>query len=191
MDELESILGIRPAFGGYHKTQGTKNALLNLGSGCYLEVLAIDYDNTAIKASRWMGIEHITSPRITRWALKSNRIESDVEILKRYNDAMGTIFQGSRKTTNGDILAWEMTLPLANPKIELIPFVVDWSDSDYHPTEKLNHKCTLKDIRFSSSTADKTNLVFDELGISNSIYQGVKKEISITIESPNGLISLI
>lgn len=190
MDELESKLGIRPVFGGYHKTQGTKNALLNLGDGCYLEVLAIDHDNTEIKSPRWMGVDLISGPSITRWAIKSENIELDSQILKRYNDSMGEISKGSRMTNTSETLAWKMILPLATPEIELIPFMVDWSDSAFHPTEKLEEGCTLKEISFAGNAPDKSNRVFDELGISNFISKSNKTEITITIESPKGSIIL-
>ncbi len=190
MSDIESHLGIRPVFGGYHKTQGTKNALLDLDDGCYLEILAIDHDNINIKTSRWMGIDLILEPRITRWALKSDHIESDSEILKSHNKEMGTIYQGSRKTTTGETLAWKMILPLSSPDIELIPFMVDWSESAFHPTEKLQEGCSLKEISLAGSAADKSNQVFNELSISNNISNTINTTISITIEGPNGLIIL-
>jgi len=46
IDEFEKLSGLRPVFGGYHTTKGTKNALVNLGNECYLEILAIDEGNT-------------------------------------------------------------------------------------------------------------------------------------------------
>lgn len=190
MNEIENQLGIRPIFGGYHKTQGTKNALLDLDSGCYLEILAIDHDNIDIKSPRWMGIDYLCEPRITRWALKSDNIESDSEILKSHNDEMGTIYQGSRKTTTEETLAWKMILPLASPDIELVPFMVDWSDSTFHPTEKLQKGCSLKEISFAGSAADIQNPIFNELGISNIISNTDNTEISVTIEGPDGFIIL-
>jgi hypothetical protein len=190
MDHIESQLGVRPVFGGYHKTQGTKNALLNLGEGCYLEILAVDEHNAKIKSPRWMGIDLITKSRITRWALKSEDIDLDSKVLNAHNDKMGTIYQGSRKTTTGETLAWKMILPLSSPDIELIPFMVDWSESAFHPTEKLQEGCSLKEISLAGSAADKSNQVFNELSISNNISNTINTTISITIEGPNGLIIL-
>ena len=55
MDDFEELLGVRPIFGGYHKTFGTKNALINLDKGVYLELLAADNSNMDVQKPRWMG----------------------------------------------------------------------------------------------------------------------------------------
>lgn len=103
-DYFEELLGVRPVFGGYHHMQGTKNALLNLGDGCYLELLAIDESNKDIKAPRWMGIDLLSAPKLTRWAVKSEDLESDSEILQTANREMGMIIKGARKAVDGSDL---------------------------------------------------------------------------------------
>jgi len=190
MSQLEDQLGIRPVFGGFHKTQGTKNALLNLGAGCYLEILAIDEENTEINGPRWMGIDLITEPRVTRWAIKSETIKQDSETLKSYDSKMGEIYQGSRKTTAGETLAWKMILPLPSPKIELMPFMVDWSGSAFHPTEKLEDICSIKEISFVGNSPNTSNEVFNKLNISTFISKAEKDMISVTIKGPSGIVVL-
>lgn len=190
MDRIGRQLGIHPVFGGYHRTQGTKNALLNLGDGCYLEILAKDDSNTTISEPRWMGIDLIKKARITRWALKSNDIEKDSNILSSHYPNMGTTYQGSRLTTTGETLAWKMILPLSTPEIELIPFMVDWSQSSFHPTEKLQRGCSLKSITFASNDADKKKEYFDELGIQYRITKSTAVTITAIIEGPKGSILL-
>jgi len=59
-------IGVDPFIGGRHLTKGTKNAILNLGNSAYLEILAIDTQNTNVMENHWMGIDLISSPRITR-----------------------------------------------------------------------------------------------------------------------------
>ena len=52
IDYIEELLGIRPVFGGRHLSNGTKNALLNLGDNCYLEILAVDDESIVLDSFR-------------------------------------------------------------------------------------------------------------------------------------------
>ena len=184
--DLESSLGVKPSFGGYHKTKGTMNALLNLGNLCYLEILAVDESNKTITSPRWMGVDLVEEPRITRWAIKSQNLKSDQELLQQYNPEMGEIFGGSRQTPSGDLLEWEMILPLANPEIELAPFMVNWAANSIHPTENLDAECLLVAIEFGHQTPDSSQGLFKKLSIDQSIKSAAEIEISIRIRTTSG-----
>ena len=88
MDSLENQLGVRPILGGTHPNQGTKNALLHLGGQTYLELLAIDTDNTTIQNGRWMGMDLIQKAQFTRWAIRSTDLAKDCSIVQNYNPCL-------------------------------------------------------------------------------------------------------
>lgn len=191
LDSIEHQLGVRPIFGGRHLNKGTKNALLNLGNACYLEILSIDEENKNIPAPRWMGIDLIENSCITRWALKSNQLEEDRNILNNYDPSLSEVFQGERQTEKGSILKWKMLLPKAEPKIELAPFMVDWSNSVEHPTLGLSNLCSLEEIKFKApkeqlSIRNCFNSLFDKV----LIQESKKEQISIIIKGPKGLLIL-
>ncbi len=187
---LAQVLGVEPSMGGRHLTKGTKNAVLNLGNACYLEVLALDQDNEERNGPRWMGIDLISSPRVTRWSLKSQTLFSDSEVLKSYNPRMGEIDGGSRELGGGGILEWQMTLPLAEPIIDLVPFVTQWPVTSIHPTERMENICSLEYIRFTHPEPKAIQEVFNQLEIENRLLKGAEPEIRIGIRGPKGFLEL-
>ncbi|MDF1697614.1 MAG: VOC family protein [Saprospiraceae bacterium] len=190
MEYIEALLGAKPTIGGRHLTKGTKNALLNLGNSCYLEILAADTENVEFKGQRWMGIDLITKPKITRWSLKSENLIGDSKVLEKYDPRISSISGGKRKTADGNSLSWEMILPASTPEIELMPFMTDWSSSSTHPTNDLPEMCTLKTIELTHPNPSKIHSFFDQLQTGLTIRKGGFEKICITIQSPNGLQTL-
>lgn len=190
MDSFEKKTGCRPVFGGYHLTQGTKNALVNLGNQCYLEFLAIDKDNNKIKANRWMGIDLIEKPTMTRWALKSSELERENEILKAYNPQLANITGGQRKTPKGKMLKWKLTMPLPKPAIELKPFLIDWQNSEAHPTDNLAQECKIVWLEFRTPNPQMLSHIFAQFSFDAKVVKGNSPEIKLLIKSVKGIIEI-
>jgi len=190
MKDFENLLGVAPKFGGYHTNQGTKNAILNLGNQIYLEIITVDFKNKNISAPRWMGVDLINIPKITRWSLKSENLNRDSIVIKNHNNMMGNIHGGQRKMSNGKLLTWEMILPLAKPEIEVIPFMTDWQNSDVHPTDSMEEICQLLDLTVSHPTPELIQPVFDELDVNLNILKSEITSINIKIKCPNGIIKI-
>lgn len=187
---FEAISGIRPVFGGYHTTQGTKNAIINLGNKRYLELLAADDTNLAISSPRWMGVDFLKQAQITRWSLKSENLPKDSLLVKNYQTEMGIIQGGQRKTARGNILTWEMIMPLAAPEVEIIPFMTDWQNSAVHPTDVLPEQCQLIDLKFTHPTPNLLEPTFQKLSLDSVIVRDTKMSIKASIQCPNGIIEI-
>ena len=190
VDWFEEKLGVRPRMGGKHAQEGTQNAILNVGNGCYLEILAIDPGNTAKNADRWMGVDLITKPRLTRWCLKSSALVRDSRTLKKYDPAMGVIQAGSRRTVSGKVLSWEMARPLPTPEVDIVPFMTDWDRSESHPTDDLPEISTLLDVTLKHPDPDRVKTLFIDLSISFSVLEGKRQSISIKLLTPQGILTL-
>lgn len=188
--DLENKLGVKATIGGAHLTQGTKNALINLGDQCYLEILAIDQTNTDIKAPRWMGIDLLQSAKVTRWALKTQDITQDSKALQQYNSDMGQVTGGSRKMTNGKTLAWQIAMPLPSPEVDIIPFITDWSESEAHPTDSMDHECKLLELRLNHPIPTEVQNLFDQMFIDFKINKSTNATIKAIIQCPNGIVQL-
>jgi hypothetical protein len=190
LSDLSEKLGVKPVIGGRHLRHGTKNALINLGNQCYLEILAKDEENSTFKGSRWMGLDLITQPTITRWAVKSPDIEKGSIILKNYQSDLGQISSGERLTTDGSLLKWKMTLPTSEPGVDIIPFLLDWSESRFHPCDRLENECELVNIVFYNPQPQLIQSVFSSMSIKNKILHSPEPKIEIKIKGLNGEISL-
>lgn len=187
---FEEKLGVTPVIGGKHLTQGTHNALLNLGQNSYLEILSIDHQNTKIQPPRWMGIDLIKKPLITRWCLKTPDIHKDAKIINSINTDLGQVMEGKREKPNGEIIEWKLTRTLANPIIELTPFLIDWSASTSHPTSGLPQHCNLHTIELTHPSPKPLNKILNHLDTTYTISKGSKPDFKIALEGSNGIVHL-
>ena len=189
--ELQQKLGVKAQIGGRHSTQGTKNALINLDKDCYLELLCIDEENSQIQPPRWMGIDLYTKSQITRWALKSSQIEQGAAILKSYHPDMGKLFGGSRNVADGSVLKWNMCLPLAAPEVEIAPFLVDWSQSEIHPSKRMpDMNCKMLDFYAIHPNPESYANVMEKFGIDLRIERGENISLRLVLECPNGKVEI-
>ena len=76
-------LGVTPAPGGRHALMGTHNALLGLGPGCYLEVIAVDPEAPPPDRPRWFGLDHArvraalaARPRLLHWVARCHDLDA-------------------------------------------------------------------------------------------------------------------
>ena len=187
VNDLEQRLGVKPVIGGRHATQGTKNALINLDKGAYLEILAADAANTDIPPPRWMGVDVLTGPKITRWALKSDDLPADAAVLSAHDAALGQTKAGSRLRPNGSTLRWELILPTATPEVDILPFMVDWSASDIHPHEALPAMgCAVVRLELSHPRPKELRPVLRELGVALTVVRADEPGIQLVLRCPAG-----
>ncbi len=138
-----------------------------------------------------MGIDELTKPQLIRWAIKSDDLASDAKIVNRFDQSMGTITGGSRNTSNSSLLKWELIMPLAKPEVEIIPFMLDWSRSDTHPTQKLlDENCELLELYATHPKPRIYSEVMQNLSINIKVEQGKKITLKAIIRSPNGLVEI-
>ncbi|HHM20676.1 MAG TPA: VOC family protein [Bacteroidetes bacterium] len=187
--ELEKKLGVAPVPGGKHRSQGTHNALVHLGNNSYLEIIAPDPDNTDFTGQRWMGIDLIDRPTITRWAVSTNDLDRDRAYLATIDPQLGGIKGGSRKRPDGTKLIWKATVVLPEPKVEVLPFVIDWKGTD-HPARSLPQVCQLVELRGEHPTPWFIETAIHSLNV--GMKMGVADEPAITaiIETPKGRVEL-
>ena len=181
--------GITPVYGGKHRSRGTENALVRIGRTVYLEILAPDPES-AVAPPRWMGVDFVARPTLTRWAFKSENLEKDADTLRRYAPELASVTTGERRTADDRTLRWQMTLPRAVPTVELLPFFCDWRASEIHPTAALPAQCRLANVELRHPAPAETSSTLRELGITQSVMQGANVAFKAELKTPRGTLIL-
>ena len=184
---FENILGVQATIGGKHLEKGTHNALISLGDNSYLEIIARDPDSN-IEDPLWMGLTVLSEPKLTRWAIHSENLLRDAKILTEKTNKNFIISKGSRETTSGKTLTWDMILPFALPEVDPIPFVLDWSNSELHPSDVLQNKCGLKEVIINYPDHLTLSSIFSAIEVETTIKASDQISINAVLECPKGII---
>lgn len=131
--EIESRLGVRAARGGRHPSRGTHNALIGLGQGAYLEILAPDPSQGTPERPRWLGVDQVGPPRLSTWAARCGDVAATVAAAARAGVRLGAAIPGGRDAPDGTRLAWTASDPDVVVDGGLVPFLIDWGTTP-HPS---------------------------------------------------------
>ncbi len=177
---------VTPAPGGQHPGRGTHNALVGLAGGAYLEFIAADPTQPTPEHGRWMGVDLVTAPTLTRWAIRDVDLGAFAKTLRAHRPALAHLTEGSRRTAAGQTLAWRMTEPQPAPAVELVPFALDWTHSETHPTEGLTPTLELLELRLEHPGAEALNQLFRDLGLAHAVYSAASHRLGAHLATPRG-----
>src|SRR5664279_5506274 len=85
---VEKQTGVRPVIGGVHPGRGTRNALLALGKGRYLEVIAPDpqqKETPKVRAELPAMLKLLAAPLLVDWAVHTLNVEAVAQRLRKFN----------------------------------------------------------------------------------------------------------
>ncbi len=117
--------GVTPAPGGRHDGFGTRNALLGLGGGAYLELIGPDPGQPDPAGPRPFGVDEVTVPRLVTWAIRVPDIELWVRWARQRGVDPGDATAMQRTTPDGSVLKWKLTAPLPTED-GVLPFLIEW-----------------------------------------------------------------
>lgn len=191
---LEDALGVSFRDGGFHPRFGTRNHLITVAGGRFVEVVEVLEHPAAEKAvfgqavrarselgGGWMG-----------WVLEVDDMAPLEQRLER------KAVHGSRQFPDGRRLEWEQIGVkglLADPQL---PFFVRWiSDEDVRPSALPPTPVEILEIRLSGSPARvsewigvKLGPVFDGVALTFDAPNGNPGIESVTFRCPNGLVTI-
>ena len=186
IERVERLLGVKAVPGGQHPGAGTRNALIGLGEGIYLEIIGPDPDQPKPVRARRFGIDELRAPRLVTWAAKGTDLEGIVKDAKSHGIDLGQVQFGSRKRPDGVLLAWRLTV---SPTSGIIPFFIDWGETP-HPASTLPKGCTLVALRAEHPDADRVQAELSAVGLNLRVDKGAAPALIATIRTTHGDVEL-
>jgi hypothetical protein len=95
----------------------------------------------------------------------------------------------SRQHPTLGMLSWEILLLPKHDHGCLVPFLIDWGDST-HPTELLEHQCTLRNVRISTPDLPNMMKIASWLAIDAEFFEASKPKLEFCIDAPKGEVRL-
>ena len=133
---MADLVGMAPRPGGSHPQWGTRNVLLGLENGAYLEVVAPDPALPVPDGGRGFGVESAGAGRLVTWAVRSADVHAAARGLASVGVDPGAVSSGSRVRPDGRVLEWVQTDPMRDRLSGTVPFVLDWGET-VHPSTDL------------------------------------------------------
>ena len=182
-DDLAQRIGVRPAPGGHHPGLGSRNAVLALGGGAYLEVIGPDPEQPAPEGPRPFGIDQLERPRLAGWAVRAEDIDAAVRSARAAGYDPGPVVEVTRETRDGTTLRFRITPPDAE-LAGVVPFLIDWGSSA-HPFASAPAGATIAGPpTITHPDPDRVLAALGALGVDALVLAGSHPALAITVAGP-------
>jgi hypothetical protein len=193
VDYIRSVLGVEISKGGFHKTMGTCNHLMQLGNSAYLEVIAIDPDAAIPDHPRWFNLDDALmreslhqQPRLITWVINTTDI---YHLSQKSAFSIGTPTELSR-----DNLRWQIALTGDGRLLAsgLLPYSIQWLSTPHPSGAMADLGCQLQSLEIHHNRADWLRAMLETIDADHlvSIHPMPDSEcayLSAKIETPSGI----
>jgi hypothetical protein len=181
--EVERATGVRPVPGGEHPG-GTHNALLALGDGVYLELLALRPD---VEAPQYSALRELARPTPIDWAVAADEVEALRRPLLAAGFQLSAPSPGSRTRPDGSMLAWE-TFGIDGDGVAGAPFFIVWAADAPHPASTSPAGCTLAGLRVVTPDLEPLERLRAALALDVELAAGETAALTVKLACPTGEI---
>jgi hypothetical protein len=189
VDEIERKVGVRPAFGGTHAGRLTHNALLSLGAGRYLEIIAPVPVSESPRGALPFGLETLIEPRLVTWAMAVEDIERRIEAARLAGSDPGEMITGGRDLPDGSRLTWQLAVTADPAGDGIVPFLIRWL-SEPHPSASAPKGCQFVALRAEHPDPESVLQMLRALDVELSVSDSRTPRLIATLETPSGRVEL-
>lgn len=191
VDWLERRTGVGALHGGSHPGAGTRNALVSLGDGHYLEVIAPDPSQSIYTFQ--IDLHALPEPRLVTFAIKTTDIESAASRIRQAGYQVVGPAAGSRVLPSGETLRWRtlrVVSKLGSRDVQPVPFLIQWAPDAPHPSKTAPGGCKLESLELQHPNPSDLAAILKTLGIDAKVSPGTNPRIVAIVNSPKGRIEL-
>jgi hypothetical protein len=183
MEQFEKLTGVRPVAGGKHP-RGTHNALVSLGDGTYVEILALQPGITPPK--EYGGLQQLHALTPIGWAVSSKDVTGLRNRLTSAGMKVTEPGAGSRTTPAGGTLSWQ-TFGLAEGFAEA-PFFIVWSPQSPHPSTTSPTGCRLQQWRIAGPHSKNLERLRSALDLGIEVAEAKSTALRLSLQCPKGAV---
>ena len=175
---FEKATGVTPFRGGKHPSRGTENALVSLGGGAYLEIIAPQHDappNEMVTALR--GLQ---GPALAGWAVHVVGANDAAARLKDAGFTASPPQPGSRVTPQGATLEWT-TFGVTNLQSASAPFFIEWGAKTKHPSLTSPGGCSIAAFQVRDPAGDDLSRLMAALGVKADVAKAAAPHMHLEL----------
>jgi hypothetical protein len=180
---FDEIMDCETAYGGVHPGEGTRNRLLSLAESTYLEILGLDPAQPV--ANLDTELRQLAGSGLYHWAASG----LDLEIVRQRALEAGLegsgIVTGGRSLPNGALLSWKLFGLRKHGFGALIPFFIDWMDSE-HPAKAAPRGGELVKIEAFTPAAERLRAIYRTFDLGIAVTSGPVAGFEATVASRKG-----
>ncbi|UZX45657.1 VOC family protein (plasmid) [Agrobacterium sp. 13-2099-1-2] len=189
VQQISDLLGVRPIAGGSHKGNGTRNALLSLGPGQYLEIIGPDLQQD-ITGTEGEAFSKLQQNGLFTFCLASDNLSQAAAVVRSLGyDAAGPS-DWARERPNGAKMSWRLLRFSGHKLGYFLPIFIDWMASP-HPSSSAPTAGSLYQLHVLHPQAATLQRVYSRLGVvAATVEKSDETSISAIIHTDHGLVRL-
>ena len=181
IEQLGELCGVMPVRGGEHGHTGTENALLSMGPGAYIEVLAPQ--DGAQLPPELQPLRTVANLTPVSWAVATRNADLLSQMLRAHGYTVSEPQAGSRETTEGSVIRWR-TFQLTGQKIEGAPFFIEWAAGIPHPAATSPPGCPLLSLELHTPHDEQLRRLMRLLNVQGEVTYGETSRMRMTLQGP-------